>query len=230
MDQRQDAQSTLAADVVVLEDTQLNQIGMAVHEANRVWCEINGDNTKLPWGVSQGHLRASTRRGVAALVVKLNDGEMPDPEESHENWCVDKLANGWKFDDTYSPENKKHPNLVPWADLSEFERAKDTIFMDVVVTLYNGLQAVQLHKRQQAHPQDVAVEPHPPNEAPPLNTGDGYGGEVAGGPPPNEPDDAQSNNNNPVGASSNPQDVAKCEAPPPVQQEPPGTQTHQPCA
>jgi hypothetical protein len=46
-------------------------------------------------------------------------------EDNHKNWMDHKLALGWKYALVKSIEKKEHPDLVPYAELPEVERAKD---------------------------------------------------------------------------------------------------------
>lgn len=180
-EQKQDVQGTPAEYMVVVDETQVNQIAMAAHEANRVWCEINGHHTKLPWAQVLGHIRVSTRAGVSNLIMALNAGGQPHPEEQHEQWCVQKLADGWTMGDQYSAENKKHPNLIPWGEISQFEQIKDTIFIDLVITFFNGLLAILMRERKQGQP---CVAMPPPNEPgpPDCDTGGNEPSDPATGP------------------------------------------------
>lgn len=152
---------TQAHDTVTMSQVQVNQIAMACYESLRVWSEINGDTSKLPWQTTNGFTRESLRNAVMKLFTKLNDGLMPTAEENHEQWVCDKFALGWSVGEVYSAEGKIHPNLVQWHKLSSFERTKDTLFMNVAISLYNGLQHIQIDDRNQ---EVDAVDPPPPNQ------------------------------------------------------------------
>jgi hypothetical protein len=66
--------------------------------------------------------------GVQAILAN------PDltPEQSHEGWCKQKIAEGWRFGSEKDPEKLTHPCLVDYALLPEAQRAKDAIFGAVV--------------------------------------------------------------------------------------------------
>ena len=51
------------------------------------------------------------------------------PEELHGSWMQAYFAMGWTYGDTYDRTNKKHPDLVPYADLGQLERDKDAVFV-----------------------------------------------------------------------------------------------------
>lgn len=51
------------------------------------------------------------------------------PEELHGSWAQAYFDMGWKLGDTYSREEKTHPDLVPYAKLGQLEKDKDTVFV-----------------------------------------------------------------------------------------------------
>jgi hypothetical protein len=51
------------------------------------------------------------------------------PEELHGSWVQAYLANGWMYGETYDPEARRHPDLVPYAQLGRLEKDKDAVFI-----------------------------------------------------------------------------------------------------
>lgn len=43
----------------------------------------------------------------------------------HEVWAQGKIDEGWTYGETVDEENKKHPSLVPYRDLSEEQKDYD---------------------------------------------------------------------------------------------------------
>ena len=64
-------------------------------------------------------------------VIERQCGEhrSSSPEELHGSWMQAYLAMGWVYGDTYSREQKIHPDLVPYAQLGQRERDKDAVFV-----------------------------------------------------------------------------------------------------
>ena len=64
-------------------------------------------------------------------VIKRQTGDMrsKSPEELHGGWMQAYIEMGWKYGDTYSREEKTHPDLVPYSDLGQIERDKDAVFV-----------------------------------------------------------------------------------------------------
>jgi hypothetical protein len=46
-------------------------------------------------------------------------------ENAHDVWARRKLADGWVYGPTVDPATKRHPDLVPYADLPEDKKAYD---------------------------------------------------------------------------------------------------------
>jgi hypothetical protein len=46
---------------------------------------------------------------------------------NHEIWARQRIQDGWRFGPARNDERKEHPSLIPFAELSESERAYDEI-------------------------------------------------------------------------------------------------------
>ena len=51
------------------------------------------------------------------------------PEELHGSWMQAYYAMGWTYGNNYDPDNKTHPDLVPYEDLGQLEKDKDAVFV-----------------------------------------------------------------------------------------------------
>ncbi len=51
------------------------------------------------------------------------------PEQLHEDWVQAYVAMGWEYGDTHDPIAKRHPDMVPYADLGQLEQDKDAVFV-----------------------------------------------------------------------------------------------------
>lgn len=108
------------------------QIARVCHEVNRAYCLSLGDETQVAWEDAPDWQRQSAIVGVA----KAQEGATP--EQLHESWGAQKVADGWVFGLVKDAEAKTHPCLVPYADLPREQRTKDYLFSAVVRTLSNG--------------------------------------------------------------------------------------------
>ncbi len=64
-------------------------------------------------------------------VIDRQTGDMRSrsPEELHGGWMQAYIEMGWAYGDKYDREKKIHPDLVSYADLGQFERDKDAVFV-----------------------------------------------------------------------------------------------------
>ena len=106
-------------------------IAIACHEANRVWCIGNGDESQKHWHEAEQWQRDSAIKGVE---FRLNN---PDAKQDaqHNAWMEDKVNDGWVFGALKDTEKKTHPCIVPFEQLPEFQQKKDALFCAIVDVL-----------------------------------------------------------------------------------------------
>lgn len=103
-------------------------IARVAHEINRAYCASLGDDTQVAWEDTPEWQQKSAIAGVEMHLAN------PDatPEQSHEGWLAQKLADGWTYGEVKDAEAKRHPCCVPYEDLPAEQKAKDHIFRAVV--------------------------------------------------------------------------------------------------
>lgn len=69
-----------------------------------------------PKPIDTSHVRLP--QGVAKLVERL-------AEHTHDIWAQQRMSEGWRFGPQRDDDKKLHPDLVPYADLPESEKAYD---------------------------------------------------------------------------------------------------------
>jgi hypothetical protein len=111
-----------------------DEIARVCHEANRALQIIQNDPAipvSAPWNSLDPETRQSAIDGVLFRI------EHPETttERSHQNWCDFKLANGWRVGPVKDEALKEHPLLVPFSELPESQRVKDTLFIAIVDAL-----------------------------------------------------------------------------------------------
>ncbi len=64
-------------------------------------------------------------------VIERQSGEQrsSSPEELHGSWMQAYLSMGWKYGEKHDPENRVHPDLVPYEQLGQLEKDKDAVFV-----------------------------------------------------------------------------------------------------
>lgn len=106
-------------------------IARMCHEINRGYCLSMGDTSQPRWKDAPIWQKQSAIYGVAKLI----ENPKATPEEMHEAWMKQKIADGWIYGTFKDAENKTHPCLLPYNRLPRFQRAKDYIFKAVVNTI-----------------------------------------------------------------------------------------------
>jgi putative SOS response-associated peptidase YedK len=111
--------------------TKITHIATMCHEANYVWCHLNGDPSQLHWGSAPQWQVDSAIDGVKHALAH------PDakPEDSHMNWMAGKIADGWVYGEVKDPVAKTHPCMVPFDQLPEWQQKKDKLFLAIVRAL-----------------------------------------------------------------------------------------------
>ena len=105
-----------------------SEIAFLCHELNRAYCQLLGDVSQVPWSEAPEWQKDSAIAGVRQI---LGDPSTT-PEQSHQSWMAQKVADGWVYGPVKDPEQKQHPCMVPYADLPFEQRVKDSIYGAVV--------------------------------------------------------------------------------------------------
>lgn len=80
----------------------------------------------LPWNEREEPFQ---RQFLEVIDRQVGPQRSSSPEELHGSWMQAYFAMGWEYGDTYDRENKRHPDLVPYALLGQLERDKDAVFV-----------------------------------------------------------------------------------------------------
>ena len=109
----------------------VHPIARVCHEANRAWCQANGDWSQPAWDDAPHWQQHSAMAGVRFHLAN------PDASASasHDNWLAEKLRDGWTYGDRKDAEAKTHPCMVPFGELPEHQQAKDRMFKAIVHAL-----------------------------------------------------------------------------------------------
>lgn len=111
-----------------------SQIARVVHEANRA-LQIEQADPTIPVSPAWDDTDAETQRSAVEGVQAILDDPSMTPEQSHENWTIFKVTNGWTLGPVKDEAAKQHPLLIPYADLPESQRVKDSLFGAIVRAL-----------------------------------------------------------------------------------------------
>jgi len=101
------------------------------HEVNRAFCAGLLDYSQPEWNEAPEWQRKSARDGVRAIV----DNPELEPHEIHEAWALKKRVDGWRYGEVKDDDEKTHPCMVPYHELSPAQQAKDALFSITVKAL-----------------------------------------------------------------------------------------------
>ncbi len=109
----------------------INSIAIVCHQANKAWCDTNGDYSQKNWDDAEEWQRESAIKGVRFKIDNPDAGE----DAQHNAWMADKIADGWKYGEVKNPETKEHPCIVPFHELPIVQQKKDALFCAIVNAL-----------------------------------------------------------------------------------------------
>lgn len=107
------------------------KIASICHEANKAWCEANGDYTQKHWDQAEQWQRDSALKGVEFRIANPDAGE----DAQHNAWMKDKVDAGWIYGEVKDAEAKTHPCITAFENLPEFQQKKDKLFCAIVDAL-----------------------------------------------------------------------------------------------
>ena len=106
----------------------IEQTAKMCHEVNKAYCEAIGDHSQVSWNEAPEWQQDSAINGV---IFHLNNPDA-NPEDSHNNWWKQKIADGWQYGPVKDAEKKEHPCMVPYNELPINQRVKDHLFISMV--------------------------------------------------------------------------------------------------
>ena len=110
------------------EEIDVEEIARVCHEANRSWCELNGDHSQPAWDDAPQWQKDSAMLGVRFHIDNQGAGD----SASHECWMAEKIRTGWVYGPVKDTEAKTHPCMVPFEELPEAQQFKDKLFRTIV--------------------------------------------------------------------------------------------------
>lgn len=109
----------------------IEQIAEVCHEANRVFCQLNNDNTQYYWAVAANWQKESAIKGVEFRLNNTDAGH----DAQHNSWMQQKIDEGWVYGLRKDSEAKTHPCIVPFDQLPKYQQQKDALFCAIVDAL-----------------------------------------------------------------------------------------------
>jgi len=114
-----------------MDTDNITSIAKVCHQANKAWCESNGDATQQDWDSAAQWQRDSAIDGVKFRLSNPDAGK----DSQHNAWMDDKVKNGWVYGEEKNADKKTHPCIVPFDKLPEFQQKKNALFCAIVDAL-----------------------------------------------------------------------------------------------
>ena len=115
----------------IVKHNQILAIAKVCHQANKAYCESQGDLSQPDWADAPDW---QVQSAIAGVVFRLGNPDA-EPDAQHNAWSADKIADGWVYGEVKDVEKKTHPCLVPFEQLPEFQQKKDKLFSAIVDAL-----------------------------------------------------------------------------------------------
>ena len=80
----------------------------------------------VPWVEREEDFR---KQFLNVIDRQCGEQRSSSPEELHGSWMQAYLSMGWVYGSVYDHEGRVHPDLVPYADLGQLEKDKDSVFV-----------------------------------------------------------------------------------------------------
>jgi hypothetical protein len=130
----------VAVVVAELHDYQGEELiqlaAQAAHEVNRAYCLSLGDHSQRSWLEAEQWQRDSAIEGARACYAD----PARSPGASHVGWLETKQREGWVWGPVKDAAAKVHPCMVPFAELPEHQKAKDTLFVTTVRGVFSAYE------------------------------------------------------------------------------------------
>jgi hypothetical protein len=83
--------------------------------------------------VAWDHLSLESQELAVKAIEHIFENDLQTPEEFHNLWMEGKIDTGWTYG-KFSLENKTHPAILPYNELSDTEKLKDIIWIALTKT------------------------------------------------------------------------------------------------
>lgn len=118
-----------------LEDPLTERIARVFYAAVREWNDITRQPIGNAWPVlnkaKKDHLKIVVARALMTMKI-------PSAKELHERCFEDAVAAGWRYGPHEDRQNKLHPDIVPWSQLSFESRMKEYIIASIMSAFIEG--------------------------------------------------------------------------------------------
>ena len=115
----------------------IDNAAQTVHETIRAFAASIGESMPS-WAEAPEWQRTATDQAIRSHFAAFDEGREVPPSESHDKWCADKLAAGWKYGAVKDSAAKTHPLLIPYDELPLEQKMKDYLIGAVCLSFHKA--------------------------------------------------------------------------------------------
>lgn len=127
-----------------LDEFIANRCAILMHETYRTYQRKKGATEVPTWSDLPKEEQEETRESVRILV---SDPDMTG-ENFHALWVKNRIDRGWAYGPVYNAENKTHPLMCPYEEVSPTARSRGDVFLAMVQTTDRLLRMFRLMDRK----------------------------------------------------------------------------------
>jgi hypothetical protein len=117
-------------------------IAKVVHEAQRALQSAQSDPVPAPeWNYAPEYMKEALIKTIRLVIQGAT------PEQTHELWLNDKRAEGWTYGEVKDAHARKHPCLVPYSYLPQYQKDKNNLLVAIVGVFAPDVNTEGLDKR-----------------------------------------------------------------------------------
>lgn len=133
-------------DTKTITPEEIAGIAKVCHQANKAYCEANGDNSQKDWDEAEEWQRESAIMGVNFRIENPDAGH----DAQYNSWMKEKVDAGWMYGEVKDPAQLTHPCIVPFDKLPKFQQLKDALFCATVDSLLPRIDNLSFGKAIEA--------------------------------------------------------------------------------
>lgn len=110
------------------KDFIIDNICRECHTANNSLRLTNNESELPDWEYLSQDLKDNTKN----TVLQILDNPSYTAENAHDEWMKHKMTQGWVYGENKDDVKKTHPLLIPFSEMSDIDKLKDQLFIDIV--------------------------------------------------------------------------------------------------
>lgn len=123
------------------EPNHIGRTAQVVYEALSALRAFGQEPARFRWANAEQYEKARLLLAITYIVTSRFTAE---PVQVHELMCKSLYDAGWSFGFEEDPEAMTHPDMVPFAELSEYQHTKLLLMMTLVETIWLDITGLRV--------------------------------------------------------------------------------------